>query len=231
MHMHGATYGVNMYDFMLITVLVIGEYGEGIPVAWAISNREDTAMLVQYMKAIKTKINSLSPEWLMSDDADQFFNAFRIVFGTSNTKKVLCSWHIGRSWRGALRQYIKQNEKRIKIYHYLRVLLMERDETAFRVNLQKFLTFLDENREGGFLSYFKKTYCNRTQQSAACHRLGTQANTNMFVESFHRLLKTVYLQNRRVDYLVHTLLHIAKIKHTNACKKNTKESTHIGFQK
>ena len=66
-----ANYGVNMYDFMLITVLVIDEYGEGIPVAWAISNREDTAMSVQYMKAIKTKINSLSPEWFMSDDTDQ----------------------------------------------------------------------------------------------------------------------------------------------------------------
>ena len=50
MHMHGATYGVNIYDFMLITVLVIDEYGEGIPVAWAISNREDTAMLVQSNK-------------------------------------------------------------------------------------------------------------------------------------------------------------------------------------
>ena len=30
--MHGATYGVNMYAFMLISVLVIDEYGEGIPV-------------------------------------------------------------------------------------------------------------------------------------------------------------------------------------------------------
>ena len=34
------TYGVNIYDFMLISVLVIDEYGEGIPVAWAITNRD-----------------------------------------------------------------------------------------------------------------------------------------------------------------------------------------------
>ena len=53
-----ATYGVNMYAFMLISILIIDEYGEGIPVAWAITNREDTAILIQYMKAIKQK-NSL----------------------------------------------------------------------------------------------------------------------------------------------------------------------------
>ena len=38
-------------------------------------------------------------------------------------------------------------------------------------------------------------------------------NTNMFVEAFHRKLKTVYFQkkqNRRVDRLVFTLLKIAR---------------------
>ena len=36
-----STHGTNMYDFYLVTVLVIDEYGEGIQVAWMISNRED----------------------------------------------------------------------------------------------------------------------------------------------------------------------------------------------
>ena len=98
-----ATYGVNMYAFMLISILVIDEYGEGIPVAWAITNREHTAILIQYMKAIKQKMCSLTPQWFMSDDADQFFNAFKAVFGSTGTKKVLCAWHIDRSWRRALR--------------------------------------------------------------------------------------------------------------------------------
>ena len=30
------------YDFELITVMVIDDYGEGIPVAWLLANREDT---------------------------------------------------------------------------------------------------------------------------------------------------------------------------------------------
>ena len=78
-----------MYAFMLISVHVIDEYGEGIPVVWAITNREDTTILIQYMKAIKQKMNSLTPQWFMSDDADQFFNAFGVVFGRTGTKNIL----------------------------------------------------------------------------------------------------------------------------------------------
>ena len=42
------THGTNMYDFTLITVLIIDDHGEGIPVAWALSNRADTALLTQF---------------------------------------------------------------------------------------------------------------------------------------------------------------------------------------
>ena len=122
MHLHGCHLWVNMYAFMLISVLVIDEYGEGIPVAWAITNREDTTILIHYMKAIKQKVNTLTPQWFMSDDADQFFNAFRVVFGSTGTKKILCAWHIDRSWRRALRQHIRGNDRRIEIYHYFCVL-------------------------------------------------------------------------------------------------------------
>ena len=92
---------------------------------------------------------------------------------------------------------------------------MESDPAAFRVQLQQFLTFLDENNENIFLQYFRNNYCNRVEQWATCYRLGTHANTNMFAEAFHRLLKMVYLhqkQNRRIDYLLHILLRISKDK-------------------
>ena len=210
-----ATYGVNLYDFMLTSVLVIDEFGEGIPVAWAITNREDTAILVQYLQSLKQKVGTLSPEWFMSDDADQYFNAFRGVFGCKGTKKVLCAWHLDRAWRGALRQHIKSNDKRIEIYHHMRTLLTERDPATFRVQLQQLLTFLDNSREMSFLHYVRSNYCNRVEQWATCFRLGTQVNTNMFIEAFHRLLKIVYLnhkQNRRIDYLLHTLLRISRDK-------------------
>ena len=35
------THGTNSYDFNLMTVLVVDEFGEGYPTAWCISNRTD----------------------------------------------------------------------------------------------------------------------------------------------------------------------------------------------
>ena len=48
-----ATHGTNMYNFYLITVLVVDEYGEGLPVGRMISNREDSIALFEFFKSIK----------------------------------------------------------------------------------------------------------------------------------------------------------------------------------
>lgn len=63
--------------------------------------------------------------------------------------------------------------------------------------------------------YFEKEYVIRAREWAACFRVGSRANTNMFVERFHRTLKKVYLekkQNRRVDHLIFKLRKIARDK-------------------
>ena len=63
-----------------------------------------------------------------------------------------------------------------------------------------------------------------------CFRIGTPVNTNMSIESFHRLLKVVYLQgkhNRRVDHLLSVLLRIARDKVFDRLTKTEKgKSTH-----
>ena len=74
------------------------------------------------------------------------------------------------------------------------------------------MSYLHENYIR-YYEYFKRTYVNRPEQWATCHRIGCIANTNMFTESFHRLLKVVYLegkQNRRIDNLLNTLIRIAR---------------------
>ena len=68
-----STHGTNQYDFKLITLLVIDEFNEGIPVAWAISNKEDTLTIIEILKGIKDRTCPLAPKWFMSDDAEQFF--------------------------------------------------------------------------------------------------------------------------------------------------------------
>ena len=101
---------------------------------------------------------------------------------------------------------------------------MENEESTFRVMLQQLLSYLD-NEEKDFYAYFKATYCSHLEQSASCFCVGTVVNTNMFLESFHRILKVVYLQqkqNRRIaillkiarDEVFEQLTKLEKGKHT-----------------
>ena len=157
----------------------------------------------------------------MSDDAYQYFNAWRGVFDTNGTTKLLCAWHVDRAWRTALNQHVMNKQSRVEIYHQLQLLLMENEEPKFRQLLQQFVSSLDSN-EPAFSRYFKENYCNRLGEWASHFRVRSVVNTNMFLESFHRTLKVVYLQhkhNRRIDYLLHILI---KISHDKVFERLTK---------
>ena len=74
------------------------------------------------------------------------------------------------------------------------------------------MSYLNDRYED-FYKYFNMYYVPHIKEWATCYRVGTIVNTNMFVESFHRVLKVVYFnnkQNRRVDHLIHTLLRMSR---------------------
>ena len=71
-----ATHGTTQYDFQLISIVVIDDYEEGLPVAWAVSNREDVTFLVQFLKAVRTQVGQCQTDYFMSDCAKQYFNAW-----------------------------------------------------------------------------------------------------------------------------------------------------------
>ena len=79
------------------------------------------------------------------------------------------------------------------------------------IQLQKLMSYLvDKYPE--YHQYFKTYYVPNITEWATCFTVGTLVNTNMYLESFHHLLKVIYLnnkQNRRVDKLVHVLFRIA----------------------
>lgn len=115
-----STHGTNGYDFTLITVMVIDEYGEGFPVAWCISNREDQNLLLNFYGAIKRKVGHLTPKCFMSDLAEQFYSAWVSTF-KKPLNRLLCAWHVDRAWRENIKQF-SDNQLKVTIYHNLRVL-------------------------------------------------------------------------------------------------------------
>ena len=102
-----STHGTTQYDFNLMTVMVIDDFGEGNPVAFMICNREDEAALAAFFRAIISKLPpdiNYTSSHIMIDDAGQYYNAWTSVFGPAS--KLLCTWHVDRSWRKATKQHV-----------------------------------------------------------------------------------------------------------------------------
>ena len=123
---------------------------------------------------------------------------------------------------------------------------METSTANFQQLLAQFLT-LSKSIAPSFTTYFSSTYCTHVEQWATRYRLGTPMNTNMYLESFHRVLKIVYLPTvtpakQTCWLLLYTLLKIArdkafdqlqkceKGKHTHRiCDINNRHKTALTF--
>ena len=112
-----------------------------LAVAWALSNREDQAALVEFLELRKLELE-ISPKILLSDCAEQYYTAWVGVF-EGRPEKLLCMWHVDRAWRKKLNEVVPSQEQRVNIYHHLLVLLEETDVSRFNALLQQFLSFLE----------------------------------------------------------------------------------------
>ena len=208
------THGTNGYDFTLITVIVIDEYGEGFPVAWCISNREDQFLLINFFNALRQRVGDICPAWFMSDLAEQFYTAWVASFN-NKPHKLVCIWHLDRAWRENLKQ-LNNSALEATVYHNLRVLLEETDKNKFEALLNETITELSKSSDtASFAKYFATHYAHNKEQWAACYRMDAFLNTNMYVEAFHRVLKYIYMKgrvNKRLDKCLHILLKLARDK-------------------
>lgn len=111
--------------------------------------------------------------------------------------------------------------------------MQEVDEAAFQRYLPSVIDHVKQFAPR-FSTYFVP-YCSRAEEWAYCYRKDTNANTNMYVESFRNVFKSAYTKrkaNRRVDNLLHILLKIARDKAFERLinvekKSNSKKLTEI----
>ncbi|GFY77282.1 uncharacterized protein TNIN_85641 [Trichonephila inaurata madagascariensis] len=155
--------------FDLATLLVLDDKREGFPAAFILSNRQDSTALTLAFAAIKEH-TCISPRVLMTDDSESFYNAWKIVFGIPE-KRLLCTWHVDRSWRRSISRLITKKEIQVEAYKIVRSLLVETDEAAFNIMLKEALKMFDEKEEmKEFKRYFELTYSKRSEVWAYCHR-------------------------------------------------------------
>ena len=107
------------------------------------------------------------------------------VFG-GQPKKLLCTWHVDKVWKKNI-QSIQTSDKKVAAYHRLRTILQTLSVADFREMMQQFICWmLSDPQLKVFGTYFQTYYAKRVEQWAYCYRVGTPANTNMFIEPFHR---------------------------------------------
>jgi hypothetical protein len=87
-----------------------------------------------------------------------------------------------------------------------------KDTTVFEKLYEAFLNKFNEEQQ--FMTYFFNYYGSRKEKWVFCYRnKHLDVNTNMYLESFHNKLKTLYMnrkQNKRIDRLLEILLEIEK---------------------
>ena len=96
-----ATHNTTGYDFMLTTLLVLDDYGEGQPVAWCLSNHETLEFLIVFFRCIKDACGQVKARWFMAGLAPQAYDAFCIVMEW-NALRLFCIWHVDKAWREEL---------------------------------------------------------------------------------------------------------------------------------
>uniref|UniRef100_A0A6P7H660 Uncharacterized protein LOC114347558 n=1 Tax=Diabrotica virgifera virgifera TaxID=50390 RepID=A0A6P7H660_DIAVI len=208
------THGLNPYNFELTTILVTDEFNNGFPVAFMFTNRKDTSVYELFFIKVKEIAGIVNAKVFMSDITNTFYNAWCHVMSPAE-KRLFCAWHVDRAWQTNLAK-ISNTEKKSYVYKMLKDLQSILDIDRFIKSANNFLQkLLGDADTHSFGVYFSENYCNNFQEWAYCCRKGCGVNTNMHIESFHKVLKYFYLDGKKVkrlDKSIHKLLEYVRDK-------------------
>uniref|UniRef100_A0A6P7GKQ4 Uncharacterized protein LOC114343590 n=2 Tax=Diabrotica virgifera virgifera TaxID=50390 RepID=A0A6P7GKQ4_DIAVI len=219
------THGTNPYNFELTTLMVSDDFGEGIAVAYMISNRMDTTIYKIFFNCIKAALGkNITTDTFMSDITETFYNGWTAVMGPV-PNRLFCSWHIDRAWRTNLGK-ISSLEKRKEVYKCLKFIQSTLKVDIFNRRFVEFLTQLENDSDTvKFYEYLTKNYSSNTKSWAYCYRKELLINTNMYLESMHRIIKYEYLEGKKVKQLdknIHNLMRYTRDKQVERLIKITK---------
>ena len=106
--------------------MVLDEVGEGIPAEWLQSNNDATVHMRLFFEFIKN-CRVLTPHWLMSDMANQFYNVWVAVMG-GEPKNLFWT---GMWTKPGLRVKVKDTVVAGEIYKMVRIVMQQTDIESF----------------------------------------------------------------------------------------------------
>lgn len=176
----------------------------------------------------------------MSDITETYYNAWTNIMG-GVPHRLYCSWHIDRAWRSNLMKIVcscreTSIEKQKEVYKTLKMIQTTLNVNEFEKYYNEFLTQLRSDPDTkNFSEYFINNYGNNYISWAYCYRKELGINTNMYLESMHRIIKYDYLEGKkikRLDKSLHSLMRFTRDKHVERLIKLTKgKYSHFFFIK
>lgn len=218
------THGLNNYDFELTTIMVVDEFGEGVPVSFMFSNRKDTYIYELFFGVVKSNVGLVSAKVFMTDIVSTFYSAWCSTMGPV-IHQLFCSWHIDRAWQENLPK-ISNKEKQSEVYKVIKCLQQNTSADIFPQCLQNSISeMLLDGETHDFGVYFQNNYSKNYEKWAYCFRACCGINTNMRLESMHKTIKYFYLDGKKVkrlDKSLHVLLKYVRDKSVDRIIKNVK---------
>lgn len=117
--------------------------------------RQDQIIQEVYLKALKTRVGEINPEYFMTDDDGKYFNAWTKEMGNS-PRRLICSWHVVKNWNIQGRAKIKDQEIRKTMKSDMHKIMAATDRATFERLYQEYFEKLRKAGETQFLNYLNK---------------------------------------------------------------------------
>ncbi|XP_029347989.1 uncharacterized protein LOC115034730 [Acyrthosiphon pisum] len=210
------THGLNGYDFELVTLMVIDDFGSGFPFIHEVTG-------------------IIKPQTFMTDIVETFYSAWETVMGPV-PHRLFYSWHVDKAWRQNLNKIIgpQCKEKQSTVYKSLKMLQTISSDTELKKNLNKcIIEMMNDPETKDFGVYFERMYANRETLWAYCYRKGLGVNCNMHLELMHKTIKYNYLNGYkigRLDKSIMTIRRFTRDKKVERMIKLTKDKSTTRIQ-
>ncbi len=210
-----ATHGITINDKIILYSLVIRHpiTGNGAPVSYMLTNNHSRLPISIWLSGLKDI--GMRPKRITVDCSIPEINSINSVFRYSATIQ-LCLFHVTRAWNKNIKDKIKGDSPESNkilwgiIMGELKSLMYEKIILEFEKKLECFLEKWRDHTE--FINYFKREWTEeeKTKMWSAAYQpeIFTNMATNIYIESWHNQLKSIYLKrrrNRRIDRLIYIL--------------------------
>ncbi len=208
--------GTKPGSYVLHTMLVVDTDYEGVPVAFALTNRSDGDAVSVFLTCVRENVGIVQTKTFLSDTLLTYAGCWESVM-VRPERIYYCTWHVYDSWKRSFPK-ISNWKKRITVSKRVHEMAQEPDEILFREKLESLLAARDAELES-FLNHFETYYAECPEKWALCYREVVETNANNHLENFFRLLRRSVADEKALTCLRFVLEYLVAIEYDNQLRR------------